>query len=119
MNRRQLGILGEKLAQEHLKKLGYRLRQFNFRCAEGEIDIVAEQDDYLVFVEVRTKSGPAFGTPEESITASKKEKLIATAQTYLEAHEQQLSFWRIDVVAVELEPGGKLKRIEVIQNAVN
>lgn len=99
--------------------MGYRLRQVNFRCKEGEIDIIAEEGDYLVFVEVRTKSGLGFGSPEESITASKKARLIATAQAYLEECEQGLPFWRIDVVAVEFQPGGKLKRIDVIRNAVN
>ena len=118
MNRQEVGKLGEKLAQKFLKKRGYRILETGFRCREGEIDIVARQKDYLVFVEVRTKSNLDFGTPEESITQSKKEKLIASALTYIEAHPNSPSSWRIDVVAIEIDPKGKAQRIELIENAI-
>jgi len=118
MNRQGVGKLGEKLAKEFLKKRGYRIRETNFRCREGEIDIIAQQKDYLVFIEVRTKSNLDFGTPEESITRNKKEKLIASALTYIQAHPKLPSLWRIDVVAVEVDQKGKAKRIELIENAI-
>jgi putative endonuclease len=118
MNRREIGKLGEKLAQKFLKKRGYRIRETNFHCREGEIDIVAQQKDYLVFIEVRTKSNLDFGTPEESITQSKKEKLVSLALTYINNHQNLPSLWRIDVVAVEVDQKGKTKRIELIENAV-
>jgi putative endonuclease len=118
MSRQEIGQLGEKLAQKFLKKRGYRIRETNFRCHEGEIDIVAQQRDYLVFVEVRTRSNLAFGSPEESITQSKKEKLIATALTYVSTHQKLPPLWRIDVVALEVNDKGKAKRIELIENAV-
>ena len=73
MKRRDTGILGEKLAQDFLKKRGYRIIDTNYRCAEGEIDIIAKHRDYLVFVEVRTKKSLEFGSPEESITRTKME----------------------------------------------
>ncbi|MBL7208878.1 MAG: YraN family protein [Dehalococcoidia bacterium] len=101
-----------------LKKKGYRIRQTNFRCREGEIDIIAERKGYLVFVEVRTKTGSSFGSPEESVTAAKKEKLIATALSYLDSHRGLPDNWRIDFVGVELDENGKAKRIELIENAV-
>ena len=119
MKRRERGARGEKLAGEFLKRKGYRLRETNFRCREGEIDIVAEHGDYLVFVEVRTKKSTQFGTPEESITAAKREKLIEVAQVYLQTHEDIPPFWRIDVVAVELAQNEKPSRIELIENAIN
>ena len=72
MKRKELGNIGEKLAKNFLKRKGYRIRETNFRCREGEIDIVAEQKDYLVFIEVRTKASFSFGKPEESITYAKK-----------------------------------------------
>jgi len=75
MNRRDIGKLGEKLAQKFLKKRGYHIYETNFYCQAGEIDIVARRRDYLVFIEVRTKSNLDFGTPEESITANKKKRL--------------------------------------------
>jgi putative endonuclease len=118
MNRQEVGKLGEKLAQKFLKKKGYHIRETNFRCREGEIDFVAQQKDYLVFVEVRTKSSLDFGTPEESITQSKKEKLIASALTYISTHQNLPSLWRIDVVAIEVDQKGKSKRIELIENAI-
>ena len=118
MERQEIGKLGEKLALRHLKKRGYRILDRNFRCRRGEIDIVATQKDYLVFVEVRTKTTAAFGTPEESITQTKKDHLIAAALTYISEHQKLPPLWRIDVVAIELDQKGKSKRIEIIENAV-
>jgi len=118
MNRQEVGKLGEKLAQKFLKKRGYHIRETNFRCREGEIDIIAQQGTYLVFIEVRTKSNLDFGSPEESITQSKKEKLIATALTYISTHQKLSPLWRIDVVALEVSDKGKTKRIELIENAI-
>ena len=119
MNRQEVGKLGEKLAQKFLKKKGYRIRETNFRCRSGEIDIVAQQKDYLVFVEVRTRSSLDFGSPEESITRSKKEKLIASALTYISTHQGLPSSWHIDVVAIEIDQKGKTRRIELIENAIS
>ena len=82
MKRRDTGILGEKLARDFLKRHGYHILETNYRRPEGEIDIVAKQRDYLVFIEVRTKKSLQFGSPEESITPAKKERLIATAHCY-------------------------------------
>ncbi len=118
MNRQEVGKLGEKTAQKFLKKRGYRIRETNFRCPHGEIDIIAQRKDYLVFVEVRTKSNLDFGTPEESITQAKKQKLITLALTYTSTHQNLPSLWRIDVVAIELDDKGKTRRIEHIENAV-
>ena len=118
MNRQQVGKLGEKAAQKFLKKRGYRIRETGFRCPRGEIDIIAQQKDCLIFVEVRTKVSLDFGTPEESITQAKKKKLVALALTYTSTHQNLPSLWRIDVVAVELDDKGKPKRIELIENAV-
>ena len=118
MRRRDTGILGEKLAQDFLKKQGYRIIETNYRCPEGEIDIVARHKDYLVFIEVRTKKSLQFGSPEESITPTKKERLRTTAAHYQQTHDNLPLLWRIDVVAVELNQKGKLSRIELIENAI-
>ena len=116
--RKQLGALGEKIAIEFLKGHGYKIRETNFRCSLGEIDIVAEKEKCLVFVEVRTRTSSEFGTPEESITIAKKRKLISLALTYLQSHEDLSPLWRIDVVAVEMGNGGKVLRVELIENAI-
>lgn len=119
MKRQELGKLGEKLAQEYLKGQGYHILETNFRSHWGEIDIVAQDKDELVFVEVRTRSSDQFGSPEESVTGIKKEKLISTALSYLQNHENLPQFWRFDVVAIETTPAGKPARIELIQNAID
>jgi putative endonuclease len=118
MDRQEVGKLGEQAARKFLKKRGYRIRETGFRCHHGEIDIIAQRKDYLVFVEVRTKSNLEFGTPEESITQAKKKKLIALALTYTSTHQNLPPLWRIDVVAIELDDKGKTRRIELIENAI-
>ncbi len=118
MERRSTGALGEKLARDFLKQKGYDIVESNYRCREGEIDIVARQKDYLVFVEVRTKSNLKFGSPEESITGTKVEHLKKAALSYCLSHDKAPVLWRIDLVAVELDSGNTLKRIELIQNAI-
>ena len=119
MKRKDTGILGEKLAKDFLKKRGYRIWETNYRCPEGEIDIIAKHRDYLVFIEVRTKKSLEFGSPEESITRAKKERMKATASHYRQTHNNLPLLWRIDVVVVELNRNGKLSRIELIENAVS
>ena len=118
MKRRNVGILGEKLARDFLKKRGYRILESNYRCPEGEMDIVARHKDSLVFVEVRTKRSLEFGSPEESITPTKMEKLRAVAAYYRQTHDNLPALWRIDVVAVQMDQKDKLLRIELIENAV-
>ena len=118
MDHQEVGKLGEKAAQKFLKKRGYRIRETGFRCHHGEIDIIARQKDCLVFVEVRTKSNLEFGTPEESITQAKKERLIASALTYTATHQNLPPLWRIDVIAIELDDRGKVERIAIIENAI-
>ena len=117
--RKETGAMGEKLAVDLLEGRGYEIVQTNFRCRHGEIDIIARQGECLVFVEVRTKKGVVFGTPEESVTAYKQERLVSLADYYLQTIEVQPLSWRIDVVAVELAPDGKVVRIEHIKNAIN
>ncbi len=118
MKRRDVGNLGEKLARAFLEKRGYLVLETNYRCAEGEIDIVARQGDSLVFIEVRTKSSREFGSPEESITPAKANKLRTTAARYQQTHDSLPASWRIDVVAVELDRSKRVSRIELIENAV-
>lgn len=118
MKRREVGNLGERLAGEFLKRNGYRIRETNYRCPHGEIDIIAEQEDCLVFIEVRTKRSLDYGSPEESITPAKKERLRAVAAHYQQCHDNLPASWRIDVMAMELGWDGKLRRVELIEHAV-
>jgi putative endonuclease len=106
------------VATTHLEAKGYRIRHRNFRCPEGEIDIVAEDGDCLVFVEVRTRRGDALGTPAESITEAKERRLVAVARAYLQEYEGLPANQRIDVVGVELTPQGRLLGVQHIEGAV-
>ena len=119
MKRRETGALGERIACEFLGKNGYEILEKNYRCPDGEMDIVAQQKDTLVFIEVRTKKSRFFGRPEESITTVKQERLTKLAEQYGQAHENLPEAWRIDVVAIQIENNGKIERIEIIENAVD
>ena len=118
MKTRATGQLGEKLAQDFLKGCGYQIVETNYRSRDGEVDIIVSKDGVLVFVEVRAKSSRNFGTPEESVTQRKKQKLVLVAQDYVQTHGMQESPWRIDFVAVELDNNRKAVRIEQFENAV-
>ncbi|MCX6002266.1 MAG: YraN family protein [Chloroflexi bacterium] len=119
MSKQESGRLGEQLACAALKKKGYKIIETNYRCRQGEIDIIALHKDCLVFIAVRSKAGNSFGSPEESVTTQKKQRLISTAMDYLSNHQDLPENWRIDFVAVELDPlATKATRIEIIENAV-
>lgn len=118
MTRKTTGILGEKIASRYLTEYGYHIIETNYRCREGEIDIIASKDDSLIFIEVRTKRSQLFGTPEESITAIKKQHLRAVANHYRETHKDIPSSWRIDLIAIELGKTDRIQRIELIENAI-
>ena len=110
--------MGEKLARDFLENRGYRIKETNYRCPEGEIDIIARHEDTLVFIEVRTKRSHQFGSPEESITPAKMNRLRAVAARYGQTHDNLPPSQRIDVVFVEMDKRGKVSRIELIENAV-
>ncbi len=119
-SRRRLGQAGESIAARHLEAAGYRILEHNVRLPGGELDLVALDGDFLVFVEVRTRRGRAYGGPEESVTPAKQRKLLELGQTYLmeRAGEGLPEAWRIDVVAVEMDRQGRLLRVDVIRDAV-
>lgn len=117
-HRKKLGAWGEKVAATKLEADGYRIIDRNWRCQQGEIDLVAQAGDgLLAFVEVKTRRGNSMGTPEEALTPHKSRKLIQLAQIYLGEHDLDVD-WRIDLMAVELDKSGKLLRCEHIPNAV-
>lgn len=116
--RQALGAFGERLAAAHLEAKGYRILDRNYRCQEGEVDLVAEREGCLVFVEVRTRRGRSQGSPEESVTPRKAARLQAVAEAYAQAHPDAPEDRRIDVVAVELSPGGRLLRVDHLEAAV-
>jgi len=116
--RQGLGRTGERLAAEELSRRGYHILEKNFRCSYGEIDLVAEDAQDLIFVEVKTRRGSAYGLPEEAVTLRKQRKIVQVASYYLDLHTCSERSWRIDVVAVQLDRGGKPEDIRVYQHAV-
>src|SRR5713226_10263319 len=77
--RQGLGRTGERLAAEELARLGYRILEQNFRCSQGEIDLVAEDEHDLIFVEVKTRRGISYGLPEEAVKPRKRRKILEVA----------------------------------------
>jgi putative endonuclease len=116
--RQRTGALGEQIAARHLAGAGYDILAQNYRTTYGEIDLVCNNDGTLVFVEVRTRRPGNFGSPEQSITSQKAAHMTAAAEHYLQEAGIENHDWRIDLVAVELGHGGKLLRVDVIENAV-
>ena len=113
-----VGRLGERAAAGHLEEQGYVICEMNYRCGAGEMDIVALDGGCLAFVEVRTRRSRRFGLPEESITVTKRRKLIEVAETYLQEHPSADIDWRIDVVSVQMSRQGMVRQIDLIRNAV-
>ncbi|MCH7843441.1 MAG: YraN family protein [Chloroflexi bacterium] len=116
--RGRLGRWGEEHARRYLEGKGYTVSETNYRSRWGEVDIVSRLGEELVFVEVKTRRGIAFGTPEESITAAKSQRLIATAQDYLQKNGLEQSRWRIDLISIHLDETGKLLEVNHLENAV-
>ena len=116
--RARLGNRGEELARQTLLGKGYTILECNYRCRWGEVDIVAQDGAQLVFIEVRARTGSAFGSPEESVTAAKAQRLTDTAQTYLQEQNCETASWRIDLVAVRMQPNGRVQSIAHLENAV-
>ena len=116
--RARLGEWGEGVASQFLQERGYRITETNYRCRWGEVDIVARDGDELVFVEVRTRRDTEYGTPEESITAAKARRLVATAQEYMQRHGGEDLDWRIDLVSIRLGRGHQLRDISHLTNVV-
>ena len=116
--KQRLGRRGEEIATSYLQQQGYTILARNWKCPIGEIDIVAREGETLAFVEVRTRRGHRFGTPEESVTPAKQAKLVELAQTYLQEMGLTDTDWRIDVVAIQMGGRGEVKRLNLIQHAV-
>jgi putative endonuclease len=114
----QLGRDGEALAVANLQRRGFQLIEVNWRCQFGELDAVMRDGDELVFVEVKTRIGAARGSAEEALSAAKARKLAVAAEWYLTDHpELGDPIWRIDLVAITLDPRGQVVRLSHIANA--
>jgi len=105
IDRRRQGIIGEDLAARYLERIGLRIIERNYRFEGGEIDIIAEEGEEVVFVEVKSRRSNAFGTPEDAVTEEKQEHVHAVADGYLFERQLDDHPCRFDVVAVEFRNG--------------
>ena len=101
-----VGIYGENVAVRHLIEAGLEIVARNWRCAEGEIDIVASERDTLVICEVKTRSSDRYGTPAEAITRRKADRLRRLAYLWLQQHPGGWPEVRFDIVSVLRSPTG-------------
>lgn len=102
---RSVGDSGEDLACRHLEALGWEVVERNWRCREGELDVVARDAGVLVFCEVKTRRSLRFGAPVEAVTADKARRLRRLAWAWLAEHGQRGREFRIDVVGVHWPTG--------------
>lgn len=115
---RAFGQLGERLALHHLHANGYHIRETNYRLgAAGEIDIIAEQNGTIVFIEVKARRGARMGTATEAVTPRKQQRLIALAEAYAAEYSLDVGL-RIDVIAIDFTPDGRLLSLKHYENAV-
>jgi putative endonuclease len=104
----KLGISGEKKAEDYLKSMGYNILTKNYKCKIGEIDLIAEKNGIITFVEVKTRSNEKFGMGFESVTKRKIDKIRKVATIYLLQKNLQKEV-RFDVISID---GGKITHIE-------
>ncbi|HEY44422.1 MAG TPA: YraN family protein [Anaerolineae bacterium] len=119
MKRHHIGAWGEDIASQYLEAKGYQIRARNWRTQEGELDLVAQDGETIVFVEVKTRTSKDFGWPEESVTPVKRHRLQRAALAYLLDQDLSDIFWRIDVVAIDRTSSGTVERLEHYIDAVD
>ncbi len=111
------GKKGEEIAKKYLEKKGYKILEKNYKTKYAEIDLIAEKRNELVFVEVRTKMGENFGTPEETIDKKKMRKLWGNAMAYA-ARNKWRGLYRVDAVCIVLKPSGEVDRLNHYENII-
>lgn len=116
MTRNQsIGRWGEQAAADYLCQRGYSITGHNIRTPYGEIDLIAQKDGQVVFVEVKARTSSTFGPPEVAVTPRKQAHMLACAEHY--AQQNEIDHWQIDVVAVERVKGKT--EITHFENAVS
>ncbi len=97
--KRKLGAAGEDSAAKHLKRNGYKILKRNFKCPFGEVDIIAEKDGVVAFIEVKTRSSDNFGAPNEAVDKRRRQRYVQTARYYFAGKEIDCVV-RFDIIEV-------------------
>ena len=105
MNKRKFGIIGEKIAQKYLKNDGYKIIENNYYTRNGEIDIIANKEKYIVFVEVKTRTNEKYGKPSEAVNKTKKLHMRRSAAIFLRENNFSKFIIRFDVIEVYMING--------------
>jgi putative endonuclease len=114
---RTFGIWAERVAARRLEDEGYRVLEANYRCREGEIDLVAVDGNALVFVEVKARRGTGYGAPSAAVDSAKQRKLARAAIHYLAERRPRAASLRFDVVTVLVDGASAEPRIDLIRGA--
>lgn len=112
-HRREIGILAEEIAAAFFFRKGYRLLERNYRAPCGEIDLILQDSDRVIFVEVKARTSERFGSPQEAVTPRKQQQIIRTALWYLQHRGWFDREIRFDVLAIRFGKKGR-PRIEHI-----
>jgi len=101
MNTRKVGSEYEQRAAEYMRRNGMRILEMNYRCRQGEIDIIGKESDYLLFVEVKYRKDKKLGYPIEAVTPAKQSRILQTARYYLYSHQlPESTKLRFDVISI-------------------
>lgn len=105
MNTRRFGFIGEKIAQSYLCKNGYEILEINFYSKKGEIDIIAQKNNCIVFVEVKTRSNFKYGTPAMAVNSTKMKHIKYAAKVFLKLNQYKEYMIRFDVIEILIKEG--------------
>ncbi len=115
MDPKSLGKIAEEIAQNFFEKKGYKLLEKNFRIKLGEIDLIFEKRNVIVFIEVKARTCNKYGLPQEAVTPKKQEQIRKVALAYLQKLKKDYNEIRFDVIAITVKDG--IPQIEHISNA--
>jgi putative endonuclease len=114
----RLGDAGERMAERVLTDRGWKILARKWRGSAGEVDLIADNDDLLVFVEVKTRRGESHGRAEEAVSRTKCGRLLQLGEEFVQTHpEHEERFWRVDLVAITLDRNGAITRTTHIEDA--
>jgi len=117
--RQALGRWGEQTAAEHAARLGYEVLARNARTPYGELDLVLRRGEELVIAEVKTRASASLGAPEISVTPRKQAHLLQSGQYFMDSRPELGSDWRVDVIAITIDPASGQPEIIWFEDAVH
>jgi len=114
-NKIKIGKFGEEIAAKYLRNKGYKILARNYYTNDGEIDLVCQKNNVIIFVEVKTRTNRNFGWPEEAVTEEKLENIALAAEKYLEEYKIKAE-WQIDIISIMIDKKNKVLQIGHLEN---